>query len=386
MSDGDLNVLHALAADTPAARLETLRVLCARPEVGRQRVMYLGSGRIGCAGLGAVERLTAPFGIGRLAARRLRNAILATDRTVLHIWSAKALKWTVPALVTCEHGGPTQPRVRHRLLVDAAAPLDVCRLASTLSRLRPEAALRLACPTETRRRRLVAAGLPVNECVLIRDSVDPAAIDAVRASDVRPRLGLLPEHSAALVLPPVLRGTGAFVAAWATMLAAQVRPDVRLIVPEAGREVDRVARLVDSCRHRWLLRLAGPDITLSELVAAADLAIYLPPGDAPLSGVLSAMAARRPIVASAVPATAELLTHRRNAWLCQPNSPRDAARRMLQALDNPHQSRQQAEQARGQMFPAFGRRRMIEEYAQAYANLLANRPITDGIGDAALVG
>jgi glycosyltransferase involved in cell wall biosynthesis len=383
MSDSRLNVLHLVAEDTPATRLETLEALCREPEVGRPRVLYVGSGYINSTGLSAVEHVPAPFGIGRLAVRRLRRAIPAPDQTVLHVWSAKAVSWMVPAVVS--GADVALAGQHHRLFVDAEAPLDFRRLANSLSRLRSMATLGFVCPTRTCQRRLVAAGLPADECAVIRDSVDVADVDAARRPDVRPLLDLSPEHTVVLALPPVRRETGAFVAAWATMLLAQVRRDVRLIVPDGGREAGRVTRLVDSCRHRWLLRSAGPDLALCKLLAAADLAIYLPPGDAPLGGVLSALAAGRTIVASVAPVTTELLTDGRNAWLCRPNNPKDAAARMLQALENPQMSQQQADLARSQMLPVFSRSRMVRQYARAYENLLAGRRIGDGIEDGALM-
>jgi len=385
MSDSDLNVLHVVGTDTPPARLETLKALYARPDLGRQRIVRFPGHRLDYPGLGAIERRPLPFGLRWLASRRLRSAIPPTESPVLHIWSPMALAWLPPAAMSGKRADGAKGRVRDRLLVDLEVPLDSRRLASGLSRLRSEATLRFVCPTNTVRRRLAAIGLPTEECVLIRDSVDFAAIEAARGHDVRSRLGLSPEHTVVLVLPPVLHETGALVAAWATMLLGQVRPDVRLIVPDAGREVDRVARLVESCGHQWILRLVGRRFALCELLAATDLAICLPPGHAPLTGVAWAMATGRPIVASAVPATTELLVHGQNAWLCQADNPKDAARSLLQALENPQQSQRQAELARSQAFQLFGRLRMIEQYRRAYGNLLADRCIADGIEDAALI-
>jgi glycosyltransferase involved in cell wall biosynthesis len=385
MPDSHSNVLHVVAGDTSPARLERLRVLYARPELARQRVVQLGSGTIDCAGLGKVEHLSAPFGVGRLATDRLRTMVPAAERTILHIWSAKALSWVMPTAGIGKRYGAAAGRIRDHLLMDVEVPFDFRRLARAISRLRSDAGPAFVCTTHTRRRRLVAAGVPADNCVVIRDSVELTPIDAARRSDVRARLDVSPEHTTVLVLPPVLRETGAFVAAWATMLLAQVRPSVRLVVPEAGPEVDRVARLVESCRHQWMLRLTGGHYGPDELVAAADFAVYLPAGDAALSGVVWAMAAGRPIVASAVPATTELLTDGQNAWLCRPESPKDAARRLLQALESQDQSQRQAELGRSQVFQICDRRRMIEQYRRAYQNLLADRCIAHGIEDAVLM-
>lgn len=385
MSDSDVNVLHVVGGDTPSTRLETLRVLYARPELGSQRVVQFGSGSVDCTGLGRVERLPAPLGVGWLARRCLRSAVPAPERTVIHVWSSKALNWVMPAAASEERVVPAGGTVGYRLLMDIEMPLDFRRLARGFSWLWSEGALRFVCPSDAARRRLVERGVPPDECVLIRDSVDFAAIKAACRLDVRSRLDLSAEHSVVLVLPPVLRETGALVAVWGAMLLGQVWPGVRLVVPDAGREVGRVGRLVESCRHGRMLRSVGRRFSLCELLAAADLAVYLPTDDGPLSGVAWALAAGKPIVASAVPATTELLAHGHNAWLCRPGDPKDAARRMLQALENQQQSQRQVELARSQVSGVFSRSGMVTRYRRAYENLLAGRRIADGIEEVALV-
>jgi glycosyltransferase involved in cell wall biosynthesis len=169
------------------------------------------------------------------------------------------------------------------------------------------------------------------------------------------------------------------------MLLEHARAGVRVIVPDIGREASRVVRLVESCRLGETLRAVGRRFTLPQLLAAADLAVYLPTGGAPLTGVIQAMAAGRPIVASDVPVIRELLAHGRTAWLCRPGDPKDACRRMLQALENHGQSSRQAKAARAHANAAFGRRRMIAQYRRVYENLLADRPLAEGLAELGLV-
>ena len=384
MSSDDSNVLHVIGSDTPSARLEVLKVLRAQPGLGRQRVVQLGGGSVECTGLGAVERVPAPLGVGWLARRSLQDAVSPAGLTVVHIWSAKALEWVMPAAKRDQRLEPTERAPDYRLLMDVEFPVDFDRLASAFSWLWSEGRMGFVAPTVAVRKNLASVGVSPDDCVLIRDSVDFAAINAVSRSDVRSHLGLSAEDTAVLVLPPVLRETGASVAAWAALLLVQVRPNVRLVVPGVGREVDRVVRLIESCRHEWMLRTAGRSLASGELVAAADLVVYLPPGDAPASGLSWALAAGTPIVAAAVPATTELLTHGHNAWLCRADDPKAAARRMLQALEDRQQSENQGRLARSEVFGLFSRRRMIEQYRRTYETLLADRRVAGGVAESAL--
>jgi glycosyltransferase involved in cell wall biosynthesis len=161
------------------------------------------------------------------------------------------------------------------------------------------------------------------------------------------------------------------------------RPGVRLLVPDVGREAARVARLVESCGLRPILRMVEWRFGLPELLAAADLAVYLPTGDAPLWGVAYAMAASRPIVASDVRVTRELLADGCTAWLCRAGNPKGACRQMLRAIEDQEQSDRQVQAARAHASAAFRRRRMIEQYRRVYESLLADRPLGGGLGQIA---
>ena len=355
MSDRDANVLHVIGSDTPLCRLETLRALYAQPELGRQRVVRFGNGRLDCSGLGTVERVRVPFPVDWLAHPSLRDMLPTAGPMIVHILS------------------------------DVEWPPDLRRLADRLPQLSSNAVMHFVCPSETARRCLRAIGVPSEACALIRDSVDVTAIEAANRADLRRQLEISPRQTAVLILPPVRRETGSLVAAWGAMLLEHARPGVRLLVPDVGREGARVARLVESCGLRAMLRMVEWRFSLPELLAAADLAIYLPTGDAPLWGVAHALAAGRPLVASDVRATRELFTDERTAWLCHTDSPKDACRRMLHALEDRDQSDRRVQAARAQANAAFGRRRMIEQYRRVYENLLADRPVGSGLADVGLV-
>jgi hypothetical protein len=385
MSDRDLNLLHVVGNDTPASRLEVLGILRALPELGGQRVIQFGQGAIERAGLGDVERVAVPFGIDRFARRALEAAIPTTGRTIVHVWSGRALGWVRQTVRGAARGQSGLDPDRVRLLMEVELPLDSRWSANLVRQSSGQPGVRFVCPSRAAQRRLWASGVPPDQCALVRDSVDRTAIETAHRATMRRQLHLLPEHVGVLILPPVRRETGALIAAWGAMLLEHARPGVRLIVPGVSREAARVVRLVESCRLHRMLRAVGRRYALPELLAASDLAVYVPAKDASLSGVAYAMAAGRPIVAADVPVIRELLAPGRTAWLCEANNPREVCRRMLQALEHQPQSDRQAEAARAQADVAFGRRRMVEQYRRVYEDLFADRPLGDGLGDVALV-
>jgi len=370
MPAGQPYVLHVVGADTPSARLERLRALCARRDLGWHDVVQFGAGRHDWLRPRPSQRITVPLGVSWLGQPRLRDLLPGASASIVHCWSVKALSWVLA------------DRGRTPVLLELEPPLDARRLmrgiAPPLRRFVVRSGrVRVVCCSECQRLELREAGLSGDACLLIRDAVDQAALEAADPQTGRSALGLDADDTAVLVLPPVVRETGAFWAAWAAMLLQQVRPRARLVLPNESREARRVARLVASCRRTWMLRLAGKNLPLAQLLAAADLAVYLPARDAPLSAVVWAMAAGRPIVAADVPAVREMLADGLTAWLCRPKSPKDACRRMLQALEDPQQARRRVEAAAAQASAAGDRRRMIEEYRGAYAGLLAGHRLAD---------
>ncbi len=376
-------ITHLIGPDTPALRGDVLHTLCAQP-TPRQRIVSWGRAPawtarqdIG-AGHGAETRLRtvhAPFGATWLGRRACEALLAEVGNGVLHVWSAAALRWVAASLA----------RAGCAVIVDVELPASLARLARAIGRPWRDGTLRFACPTDAARRRLIATGARTDDCVLIRDSADFARINAARTEGPRDVLGLDVSDFVVLALPPALRATGTFAATWGVLLLAQIHRKTRLIIPGQGREVERVRRLVAACRQEWLLRTPGARLDLYALLAAADVAVYLPPAAAPLAGVVAAMAAGTPVVASATTLTTELLRHGHNAWLVGSDRPRDICRRILDAMENREQTRRQAELARMQAYKVFGRRRMVEQYTRLWKNVCAGRPAGAGIDDPARI-
>jgi glycosyltransferase involved in cell wall biosynthesis len=230
---------------------------------------------------------------------------------------------------------------------------------------------------------LLDLGVAEPRCVLVRPFVDPTAIDPARRAEARDRLGMGENQVVVTTLPPVARPTGTFIATWAALLLEKTRPEVRLVIPADGRERQRLRRLVEACRHEWMVHFAAPDLSLPDLLVATDLAAWLPNRDASPASLVWAMAAGLPIVATATPAVHELLADDPMTWLCRPDDPEDAARKMDRALGQPAKPTQQTARARARRLEAFSRSEMVSRYRRVYANLATRRPAGAGFPDAA---
>ncbi len=373
----DLNLIHLIGRDTPTYLLDTIAALRSEPVLPRQSVLFYGDGGACHPGLGKISRVRTFFGFDLLTRPPLRRRIADSSSSVVHVWSANALRWALGSVSKLSDVRLAPRTSSPVILADASALSDTHRA--------PTPQLNFVCHTRAELSRVRKPGVRREKCVLIRDPVDRAAIEAADRPTLRSRLHLTPEQAAVLVLPPLDRRTGAFTAAWAALLLEHARPGIRLIVPGNGRVVARISHMARSSELEHLLIRPGTRFSLAELLAAADLATYLPTKAAPLYGINWAMAAACPIVASDTPLVHDLLEHGRSAWLCAPDDPKHACRTMLRALENPTQSRQQAETARAQTNAAFDRRRILPQYGLVYENLLGGRRLDLGLDQVVLV-
>lgn len=328
MSAAMATILHLTHRDTPAHRLRALADVLRVPGF-EQRVVHVGDGapaialpqRPSATGL----LIAAPF----VAPLVLRRLVPSGRATVIHVWSLSALRWGLAAL--------TRQRIeaagRAGLLVDVSLPLKPAsgrRLGNTL---RSDAGIRLVLCDPPELAALEMWRIDAARVVQLPSDVSHAALARVDREAVRRSLRLDPSHRAVLLTPPVERSTDGFTAAWGALVVQRARAEVRLIVPDDSREVDRIRRLVDAVGQANVTRFPGHRLAPAELVIAADLAMSLPRGPAPMVGIRWSLAAGMPtIVADTTALRRALGDDPRLVW-CPPADRRAAARAVLETLN-----------------------------------------------------
>lgn len=367
-------VVHLVDASVSDDARAVLSALLGEPTIGqRSRVLHLGTGPLCAVHGAAVARVYAPcpadWAVGRVLARRLRvaSASLGGDTlrsTILHAWSLRTAR-------ACATLATTQ----RPLLITVEPGADVCQLA----RLNRAACVGFVSASQHARQVLLDAGVPAPRCVTIPPLVENVPPPDTRRAAVRARLRLAPLDVALLALPPVERTTGTYAAAWAAFVLEKVHPNVRLVIPAGGADHGRVRRLAEACRHEWMVRLAPPDLRLDELLGSADLAVYLPDGDAAAGSLAQAVARGVPLVAADVPMIREFCPPGYPVWCCRPRDPEDAARTMLKALEGLTAVAARAGKSARTWNEAATRSGVVESYRRVYENLASRRPASAGL-------
>ena len=234
------------------------------------------------------------------------------------------------------------------------------------------------------RGRLLSRGVAADRVVVVRGGVDFGAINAAKQSSHR--RALVGEASPVLLLAgPPSRGGGQFYGLWAVAIVAQIHRGLRVIMPYPSAEADRLTGFLDQIRMPQLLIRPPNGMRWAELMSAADAFVMPAIEDVCIEPIGWAMASGVAIVASAVRSITELIADKHNGFLCKAGQPRVLASRILTALEDAELRRRVTEVARGQAYEVFGVRSFVDHCERVYSNVLAGRPVSEGVADNAVV-
>ncbi|MEP0841619.1 MAG: glycosyltransferase family 4 protein [Phycisphaerae bacterium] len=380
-----VRVIHVVDQGTceDGARQLSLLLGRLRPATIHQRVVLIGSPPPGLSIPPFIEviRVGQRWAWFLTTAWDARRAVEGLDADVFHAWGASAA--AVAALIGTDAGRVTAT------LSDPSEARAASRWWWSIGRVRPgnrgrRTELFTVCTSATVQRRLVEAGIPMFSTVVIRPGVDFAAIRQAKARVTRQELGLPATGRICLTIPPPTRRGGHFLAVWAMAMLHVLWPEDRLVLIGRSRERDRLDRL-KKCLYcpEMLIGWEG-DVAPADALSACDLLLAPATGDVATGWLAWAMAASVPIVASAVPAIAELIADRHNGFLCRPGEVRALALRIRSAWESPEALRQCARTAHGQAYDVFRAEVSAAQYERLFQNLAAGCDPADGVRDAAL--
>lgn len=233
-------------------------------------------------------------------------------------------------------------------ILESHLPGDAPRLAELRAAARLPALRCLVTVTDALREDWIAADVPAAKIRVWPDAVDLERFrDLPEPEAARATLGVAREGSLAVYCGHFYEAKGVPC----LIEAARRLPKLRFELV-GGWPAD-IARLRESARDCESLRFAGfvANTQVPMRLAAADVLVLPNSGRFPQARTTSPlklfeyMAARRPIVATRIPALAGLLRHGENAWLVTPDSAQALADGIERVLADPGLAQRLAEQA-----------------------------------------
>jgi glycosyltransferase involved in cell wall biosynthesis len=203
-------------------------------------------------------------------------------------------------------------------------------------------------------------GAPRNSVVVLENGVDLArfaGVTTIRAFRRPPRVGVLAN------LRPV-KGLDVFVRAAAEV--ARAHPDVLFRVGGEGDQRPALERLAGELGLGRRLQLPGAVADVPAFLAGLDVGVLCSRSEGLSNAVLEYMAAGRPVVATAVGGTPELIEDGVHGLLVPPGDPAALADAVRRLLEDPVLAGRLAAAARRRVREHFSRERMVERFEAFY--------------------
>jgi len=238
--------------------------------------------------------------------------------------------------------------------------------------------LSIVCATPALKAQLQAAGVREDLRVIPPYVVQMEAAPQRQARELaRQRLGIAAKEK--LVVTPAWAGrtSGHKFGIWSSAILSVAEFPLRLAF-RGDAPAERAAMgFARDAGFAELLRLA--ELPLGQLLAAADLALFLNQADLPPQPIVATMLSGVPIVGPDTASARSWLENEQTALLVDPRKPRAIAQALMRLLEHPELSDRLARQAQGYAQQHLGSELVRQRWQELYALLLmstAGRTIT----------
>lgn len=223
----------------------------------------------------------------------------------------------------------------------------------------------------------IKAGLAPEAAALLPPAALPADADSpgLRRS-ARAALGVADEDILLVCADDMTEGGGQKLAIWAHAIVRQVLPNVRLLLPGDGRTFRSVQFFADTTGYLSEIYFTGYDMSRSQSLAAADVAMTTGERTTSPAALAAAMAAGLAVVATALPQTLEYLPADA-ALLVATKDPRRSAAATLKLCDEPQLRLELGSRAR-QAAMALDPQKVRQQLDAVYGQIISGKREPEG--------
>ena len=221
------------------------------------------------------------------------------------------------------------------------------------------------------RQKLVSLGVPPGRLLAIRNAVEEREGPPHRPGIFRQVHGIPANAPLVAVVGRISREKGHRTFVDSLRLLIQSSPEVHAAIVGDGVDAESMRRYVAAAGLTGVVHFVGYQRPVAAVYADADI-IVIPSESEGISNVLlEAMAACRPVVATAVGGTPEVLGHERNGLLVPPSDPGAMADAIAALLHDKSLRDRIVEDARRHVRTHHSPVERTKRIADVYANLLA---------------
>ena len=216
-------------------------------------------------------------------------------------------------------------------------------------------------------------GCPLEKMVVIPSGIDTDRFAPLAPADYKARLGVAPDRRVVGIVTRmrVRKGVEEFLRAMG-MVREQMPEACAVVVGEVDLDASLRA-LVQELRLDGHLHLLGRRSDMADVLSAFDLFVLSSHDEGMSNAILEAMAMQRPVVATDVGGTNEVVQDGRTGVLVPAKDPAALAQGILRVLRAPQEGAAMGERGRAIAIERFSARAMVRQMEQLYVQLLEAR-------------
>jgi len=213
--------------------------------------------------------------------------------------------------------------------------------------------------------------LPAKKMVVIYNGVDSVKFAAPTAATLDEELQIGGASPVVTVIANFIhyKGHHDFFDAWRLVVAA--RPSAAAILVGEGPDRKKWEHWVASQGLKSSVRFTGSRRDVAAILSVSDIVAHPSHEEGFSNAILEAMAAGRPVVATAVGGNVEAIEDRRTGLLVPPRDPQALAAAILTLAAQPDRARQMGEAAQTRVRRCFSVTGMVRNYEAVYERIFA---------------
>jgi glycosyltransferase involved in cell wall biosynthesis len=216
---------------------------------------------------------------------------------------------------------------------------------------------------------------PKEKMVVIPSGVDTDRFAPAGRGDAKARVGLDPGRPVVGIVTRmrVRKGVEEFLRAMA--MVRERRPEAQAVIVGEVALDEELQRLVDETHLRDHLRLLGRRSDMPEVLSAFDVFVLSSHDEGMSNAILEAMAMEKPVVATDVGGTGEVVRQGVTGLLVPAKEPVPLAGAIAEVLSAPERARRMGRQGRESVQERFSARAMVRQMESLYVTLLRERGV-----------
>lgn len=167
-----------------------------------------------------------------------------------------------------------------------------------------------------------------------------------------------------------VKGYDVLLRAFSLLVRGRGGEDLVLVIAGRGGELERLRSLASGLDIASRVRFLGLRSDIPDLLAGADVFALSSHSEGLPLALLEAMAAAKPIVATAVGGIPNVARHEREALLVAPGSPEEMADALRKILESQTVSMRMGREARARAYSEFSASGMAESYIDLYESFI----------------